>query len=187
MKKHFFLAAFLLIPAMFAVTLQEKGTVKTISNDHYSLEISNTNGALKSLSFSGKKYNIYASQEFRANGEQKKYSGQYAANAPLINANNSKQTVTVLEDSADQITIRCELKKPFMTSVTTYTFDNSPIIKCRMDAEFQEAPSDWFYTLRLLNFSTEKDSFLLPGKPVPAVPFNWPYYERGKQWKFDIE
>ena len=82
------------------------------------------------------------------------------------------------------MTIRCELKKPFMTSVIFYTFDNSPVIKCRMDAAFKEVPSDWFYTLRLMNFSTENSAFMIPGKNVPAVPFDWAYYQPGAGWKF---
>ena len=176
-------AAVILGQQLSAVSLVENAGGKTVSNDYYMLEISNS-GAFKSLTFGGKKYIIYGSQEFRANGEQKVFTGQYSAAAPLVNSNNTKQKITVADRSENQVTIRCELKKPFMTSVISYVFDNSPVIQCRMDAAFKEAPSDWFYTLRLMNFSTENSAFMMPGKNVPAVPFDWAYYQPGAGWKF---
>lgn len=182
-KTILILAAVVLGQQLSAVSLKENANGKTVSNDHYTLEISGS-GAFKALSFGGKKYSIYGSQEFRTNGEQKVFTGQYSAAAPLVNANNTKQKVTVTERSADRITIRCELEKPSMTSVISYTFDNSPVIGCRMDATFKNAPSDWFYTLRLTDFSTEKDAFLLPERNVPAVPFDWAYYQPETNWKF---
>ena len=106
--------------SLAAVVLQESKAVTTVSNKYCTLTIDNVKGALKTLTFGDRKYAIYGSQEFRANGEQKVFTGQYSAIAPLINANNTKQEITVVDRSEDQVTIRCELKKPFMTSVIFY-------------------------------------------------------------------
>ncbi|MBQ7206245.1 MAG: hypothetical protein IJS01_00450 [Lentisphaeria bacterium] len=170
--------------SLLAVEMKESKADRTISNKYYTLTVDNAKGTLKSLSFGGKKYLIYGSQEFRKNGEQKTYTGQTASVGTLYNGNNSRQKVSVVSRSADRIELACELAKPFAKSRLVYTFDDTPVIRCRMEAEFTEAPSDWFYTLRLINFAAEKGVFLLPGKTSPGVPFDWAYYAPGSGWQF---
>ena len=184
MKLFYIVAATLVSASLFAVEMKDSKNIKTISNKYYSLTLDNVKGALKTLAVGKKKYIIYGSQEFRKNGEQKKYNGQQASSGFLYNGNNSKQKVSVISKSADKIEICCELDKGFTKSKIYYTFDNTPIIKCRMTADFTEAPSDWFYTLRLMNFSVEKNAFILPEKNAPSVPFDWSFYVPGNNWKF---
>lgn len=185
MRYHFCaVAAAAVCASLAAVELRESKAVTTVSNKYCTLTIDNVRGTLKTLSFGKEKYIIYGSQEFRANGEQKTFTGQNSAAAPLTNGNNTKQKVEVVSKSAEKVVVRCELKKPFMTSVLTYTFDDSPVIRCRMQADFTEAPADWFYTLRLMNFSSEKKAFFLPERNSPGVPYDWSYYAPGSGWKF---
>lgn len=184
MKLFCTIAATVISITLFAVEMKDSKIAKTISNRYYSLTIDKTKGTLTSLTVGGKKYLIYGSQEFRKNGEQKSYNGQQASAGFLYNGNNSRQRITIISQSADKIEICCELDKGFTKSRLYYTFDNTPVIKCRMAADFTEAPSDWFYTLRLMNFSTEKNAFMLPEKNSPSVPFDWSYYIPGNNWKF---
>ena len=170
--------------SLSAVEIKEAKGVKVISNKYYTLTLDNNTGIFKNLTVGKMNYSIYGSQEFRKNGEQKSYNGQQAAAGFLYNGNNSKQKVTVVSKSANQIKVAIELDKKFMKSKLYYTFDNTPIIKCQMDAAFTEAPSDWFYTLRLTNFSLESKAFMLPEKDSPSGPFDWSYYVPNSNWKF---
>ena len=158
MKLFYIIAAALVTSSLFAVELKDSKAVKTISNKYYSITIDNVKGVFKTLTVGSKKYVIYGSQEFRKNGEQKTFNGQGASGGIFYNGNNSKQKVSVISKSADKIEICCELDKTFAKSKIYYTFDNSPVIGCRMETAFTEAPSDWFYTLRFMNFSMEKNS-----------------------------
>ena len=170
--------------SLSAVEMKESKADRTISNRYYTLTIDDVKGTLKTLSFGGKKYLIYGSQEFRRNGEQKTYTGQAASGGFLYNGGNSRQKVAVTSRSSGRIEIGCELDKPFAKSRIFYTFDDTPVIRCRMEMDFTEAPSDWFYTLRLVNFSAEKGACMLPEKNYPGVPFDWAYYVPGDNWKF---
>ena len=184
MKLLYILAAAAIAAPLTAVELKDSPKVKVISNKHYTLTIDNAKGALKTLTVGKKQDSIYGSQEFRKNGEKKKYNGQQASIGFLYNGNNSKQKVTVLSKSADKIELRCELDKGFTKSEIYYTFDNSPVIQCRMAVKFTEAPSDWFYTIRLMNFAIEKNAYLLPERSAPSVPNDWAVYYPGSNWKF---
>ena len=184
MKLYYIIAAAVMTSSLFAVELKDSPKTKTISNKYYTITIDNVKGALKTLTVGRKKYSIYGSQEFRKNGEQKKYNGQQASSGFLYNGNNSKQKVTVTGKTSGKIELCCELDKGFTKSKIYYTFDDTPVIKCRMAVNFTEAPSDWFYTLRLMNFSVEKNAFMLPEKNAPTVPFDWSYYVPGNNWKF---
>ena len=184
MKPFYILALPFVSAVLLGVELNESNALSTVSNKHYRLTIDNAKGTLKTLEFGGKKYQLYGSQEFRKNGEQKTYNGQAASGGIFFNGNNSAQKVTVVAKNANEIKIDCELDKAFAKSTIHYTFDDSPVIRCRMELSFSEAPSDWLYTLRLMNFSSEKNAFLLPEGSSPGVPFDWAYYEPGCNWKF---
>ena len=184
MKSLFIIVSAFISTALFAVDMHESNALVIVSNKHYRLTIDNVHGTLKTLEFSGKAYQLYGSQEFRKNGEQKTYNGQAPSGGIFFNGNNSVQKVTVLGKNANEIRISCELDKAFAKSTIHYTFDDTPVIQCRMELSFSEAPSDWFYTLRLMNFSVEKKAFLLPEKNSPGVPFDWAYYEPECNWKF---
>ena len=158
MKLSCIIAAAVLSASAFAVEFNDSKAVKTISNKYYSVTLDNVKGALKTLTVGSKKYIIYGSQEFRKNGEQKTFNGQQASTGFLYNGNNSNQKVSVISKSANKIEICCELDKTFTKSKLYYTFDNTPVISCRMEINFTEAPSDWFYTLRMMNFSIEKNA-----------------------------
>ena len=142
MKLYYIIAAAVMTSSLFAVELKDSPKIKTISNKYYTITIDNVKGALKTLTVGRKKYSIYGSQEFRKNGEQKKYNGQQASSGFLYNGNNSKQKVTVTSKTPGKIELYCELDKGFTKSKIYYTFDDTPVIKCRMEVNFTEAPSD---------------------------------------------
>ncbi len=184
MKSLYIVVLIFISTVLFAVEMNEANALSTISNKYYKLTIDNVKGTLKTLELAGKKYQLYGSQEFRKNGEQKTYNGQAASSGIFYNGNNSSQIVAVVNNSATEICVSTELDKAFAKSTIHYTFDDTPVIRCRMELNFSEAPSDWFYTLRLMNFSVEKNAFLLPEKNSPEVPFDWAYYEPACDWKF---
>ena len=136
MKLFYIIAAAVMTSSLFAVELKDSPKLKTVSNKYYTITIDNVKGTLKTLNVGKKRYSIYGSQEFRKNGEQKKYNGQQASSGFLYNGNNSKQKVSVISKSADKIELCCELDKGFTKSKIYYTFDNTPVIKCRMEATF---------------------------------------------------